>query len=120
SARGSCRLQEGSTESFRHLDIRPIAQVAALAHNRRMTTTAPTWTLCERMAKARRFAGITQIEMAEQLGVNPATINRWEKGTSRVTRADVIAWALTRRLPRLLLSGISGQPDGQSHHAQHH
>lgn len=58
-----------------------------------MTTTAPTWTLCERMAKARRFAGITQIEMAEQLGVNPATINRWEKGTSRVTRADVIAWA---------------------------
>lgn len=58
-----------------------------------MTTTAPTWTLCERMAKARRFAGITQIEMAEQLGVNPATINRWEKGASKVTRADVIAWA---------------------------
>jgi transcriptional regulator with XRE-family HTH domain len=45
------------------------------------------------MAKARRFAGITQTEMAEQLGVNPATINRWEKGASRVTRADVIAWA---------------------------
>jgi transcriptional regulator with XRE-family HTH domain len=45
------------------------------------------------MAKARRFAGITQTEMADQLGVNPATINRWEKGTSRVTRADVIAWA---------------------------
>jgi transcriptional regulator with XRE-family HTH domain len=57
------------------------------------------------MAKARRFAGITQTEMAEQLGVNPATINRWEKGTSRVTRADVIAWAFLTGVELVWLEG---------------
>lgn len=73
-----------------------------------MTTTTPTWALCERMAKARRFAGITQDDMAQQLGVNPATINRWEKGTTKAKRAEVIAWSVITGVELAWLEGEEG------------
>lgn len=42
----------------------------------------PTWTLGDRIAKARRHAGLEQIEMAEACGVSRALVSRWERDQS--------------------------------------
>lgn len=40
--------------------------------------TAPTWTFGDRLAKARRLAGLTQAELALRLGVSRKTLVAWE------------------------------------------
>ena len=39
-----------------------------------------------RMRELRKFAGLTQKEVAMELGVNKQTVNRWEVGVSRIKR----------------------------------
>lgn len=40
--------------------------------------TAPAWTFGDRLAKARRLAGLTQAELALRLGVSRKTLVAWE------------------------------------------
>jgi DNA-binding transcriptional regulator YiaG len=35
--------------------------------------------------RLRRRLGLTQVELAERLGVHPLTVSRWERGQVRVT-----------------------------------
>lgn len=42
-------------------------------------TSFPEWTLGDRLAKARRFAGLEQEDMAERFGKSRATISTWER-----------------------------------------
>lgn len=44
------------------------------------TTTIPTWTLADRLAKARDHAGVSQAEMADYLGMAQTTISKYEHG----------------------------------------
>ena len=46
--------------------------------------------------KARLIAGLTQVELAEKVGVSPVAVHRWESGLGlpRVKRLNGIADAL--------------------------
>lgn len=53
----------------------------------------PTWTLGDRLAKAREHAGIGVQQMAELLGVSRTTITNYEHGHTPAGRAVVLAYA---------------------------
>lgn len=43
------------------------------------------------LREARRAAGLTQLEVANTLGVEPVTVSRWERGENPPNRATLIA-----------------------------
>lgn len=47
--------------------------------------------------RARAMAGMTQVQLAERLGVAARTVQRWESGTTRMPRA---AWLLLKQAVR--------------------
>jgi transcriptional regulator with XRE-family HTH domain len=53
----------------------------------------PEWTVTDRLAKARRVAGLSQQDLAEHLDMNIRTINRYETGYP-TKRTVLLAWAL--------------------------
>lgn len=55
--------------------------------------TIPTWTLGDRLAKARHHVGLTVREMAFKLGVSKNTVSNWETGATRPRRYAIEAWA---------------------------
>jgi transcriptional regulator with XRE-family HTH domain len=59
----------------------------------------PTWTLGERLTKAREHAGVDIEEMAHRLGVSGRTIRNYENQAVRITRATIIAYATETRVP---------------------
>lgn len=72
-----------------------------------MTTTTPThgriptWTLGDRLRKARLDADITTSAMARALGVDRKTVCNYESERTRITRGNTLAWAL--------ITGVSSQ-----------
>jgi transcriptional regulator with XRE-family HTH domain len=52
----------------------------------------PTWTIGDRLRKARETAGVGVSEMADKLGVERQTIRRWERA-SVVRGQTVLAYA---------------------------
>lgn len=58
-----------------------------------MTALVPTWTLGDRLAKARKDAQLTTYEMAEKLGVTRATITNWENDHTHPRRYATDSWA---------------------------
>lgn len=51
----------------------------------------------EKLLQLRGSLGLTQVQMAERLGVSFASVNRWENGNSKPSR---LAWAKVERLLR--------------------
>lgn len=96
----------------------PIGLVTAKAfrYGRGMSTTeVPTWTLPERLAKAREFAHLDRFQMAERLGVTERTIRNWERGRIGPTRANVLAYSAVTHVPFVWLTGEwtpKGEPPG--------
>ena len=78
-------------------------------HNGHMTdvstTTTLTWTLGDRLRKARRFAGLTAVDMAEHLRLSANTISNWENDNTVPTRAAVLVWAARTGVPVAWLDG---------------
>ena len=83
------------------------------------TPVVPEWSFGERLAKARRHAGLTQEQMAELLGRKPSTIASWENETrqprrlmalvaewSRITGIDR-EWILGSRTGSVALAAVS-------------
>lgn len=64
-----------------------------------MAQAAVTWTMGERMEKARRAARISVGEMAARQGVAAKTINNWEKGRTHPKRAVLELWASATGFP---------------------
>ena len=54
-----------------------------------MATKYPAWSLGDRLRKAREQAGLKQEEMADILGVSPATISNWEKGQRHARGGEI-------------------------------
>ena len=77
------------------------------------TTIAPSWTLGDRLAKARHFAGMNQTELAEALGIGRASITRYEDDRHTPSRAVMIAWASVTNVPLAWLE--SGRTLGDDH-----
>jgi transcriptional regulator with XRE-family HTH domain len=48
---------------------------------------------------------LTQLQLAERLGVRANTVARWERGELRIT-------AITARLVQLLFGGVGGREKG--------
>lgn len=58
-----------------------------------MGRTLP-YTLCRRLIATRREARLSQLDLADRLGVDRSTVVRWESGRIAPKRKDVTAWAL--------------------------
>lgn len=71
----------------------------------------PEWTQADRLAKARRFAGLSQQELADRLDLGARTINRYEAGEI-AKRTVVLSWAMACGVSaEWLLNGERGEPD---------
>ncbi|MEL6641464.1 MAG: helix-turn-helix domain-containing protein [Pseudomonadota bacterium] len=84
-----------------------------------MTDTPENWyhedaaTLGDRLAAAREAAGLSQSQLATQLGVKPETLEAWENDWKepRANRLQMLTGLLGVSL-RWLLSGVGDGPDG--------
>lgn len=56
-------------------------------------TITPTWTLGDRLRKARELTGMDQAEFAEAVGISRNTVNNYEKGHTRPRLLELRAWA---------------------------
>ena len=69
-------------------------------------TQIPTWTLGDRLQKARSLTGLNRIDFARRLGIGEASVKRYE--LDHITPPDVIVygWAVTCEVdPTWLLTG---------------
>ena len=58
-----------------------------------------TLTFGERLAKARRLAGMTQTQMAVRLGIGRRSLVRYEDDTMTPNQAICIAWSVVTDVP---------------------
>lgn len=58
-----------------------------------VTGARPAWRLQDRLRRAREEAGLNQTQLAQEIGVNPATVSRYESGSLDVPLSILIAWA---------------------------
>lgn len=65
------------------------------------------WTLGDRMAKARRHAGLEQSDLADALGVSRPLVSKWEHDLREPTAKQVLRWAEVTAVPAAWLLGIS-------------
>jgi transcriptional regulator with XRE-family HTH domain len=70
-----------------------------------MAVAVPTFTLGDRLAKARSLAGISAQEMANQLGVSRNTISNYENDRTTPPRSVVILYAELCDVPEWWLLG---------------
>lgn len=76
------------------------------------TPVIPTFTLLDRMSKARDVAGLSQDELAHRLGLSLSTVRRLEKGITPAKRIDLLGWATACGVdPAWLLKGEGGSSD---------
>jgi transcriptional regulator with XRE-family HTH domain len=52
-----------------------------------------TWTLAERLKKARQLAGMEQAQLAEAVGVSRVSISNYELGKTEPTVTTFVLWA---------------------------
>lgn len=67
--------------------------------------TRPTWTLSDRLRKAREDAGLDQEQLASASGLSRATISAAENGHRVPSRASLAMWALATGVSRSWLAG---------------
>ena len=74
----------------------------------------PTWTLADRLRKARDVLGVDQAEMAHRLGVHTRTVARYEQGVMTPKRATLLGWAVACGVDPAWLEGTSADDDGEA------
>lgn len=72
------------------------------------------WTLGDRLRKAREYAGLTQKELGETLGVARDSVRRWEGDKSVPHRPVLRMWAMRCGVLYEWLTGADGPHDGQN------
>ncbi len=55
----------------------------------------PSWTLADRLRKARENAALSQQELAEATGISRRSISAYEGGSGDPKRPALLAWSLT-------------------------
>lgn len=63
------------------------------------TTTPIHWSLGDRLAKARKVAGLEQSEIASVLGVSRALVSQWENDKAEPRLSQVAAFAEMTKQP---------------------
>lgn len=64
-----------------------------------MSDTTPAFTLGDRLAKARKHAGIGSQEMADRLGVGRSSISNYEAGRTAPPLHVVLDWSKETDVP---------------------
>jgi len=77
-----------------------------------LTGVRPGFHKGDRLRKAREFAGLEQVELAQRIDVHRGTIARYESGDVRVKLPVVIAWAMATGVDANWL--LNGDDDGDS------
>ncbi len=54
----------------------------------------PSWTQGDLLRKSREFAGLSQDELAEAIGLSPGTIGSYDSDARPAKRAGILAWAI--------------------------
>ncbi len=71
----------------------------------------PTFTLADRLRKARELTGLEQREFADQLGISRTSVSNAETGTTRPIKVTLKAWALRSGVDyEWLTTGAAGDP----------
>lgn len=70
------------------------------------STETPTWTLGDRLGKAREHAGLSRADMAARLGVSERTIRNYENETVNVSRLVALAYSAETDVPVEWLMGV--------------
>jgi transcriptional regulator with XRE-family HTH domain len=77
-----------------------------MSSNERATSGAvPSWSLADRLRKAREHAGLSQEELAEATGISRRTVSAYEQGHA-VKIPFLIAWALACNVDLAWLVGV--------------
>lgn len=71
----------------------------------------PTWTLGDRLRKARESAGYEQLAFAEATGIARATISAAERGHRRPIKSNLRVWAMATGVPLTWLETGEGPSD---------
>lgn len=61
--------------------------------------SVPSWSVGDRLRKAREAAGLEQRELAERAGISRATISNAERGIGNPNLATLQAWADATGVP---------------------
>jgi len=75
----------------------------------------PTWTLGDRLRKAREAAGLHQSDMAPHFGRGRSTIAGWENDQHRPGKLEVEKWAEVTGAPLWWLQGFDGDTASVTH-----
>lgn len=71
------------------------ACILALMTTLRAAGTVPSWTTGDRLRKAREFAGLSQEQLAEAMGISRRTVSTYEGDAgATVKRPTLLAWAM--------------------------
>lgn len=73
----------------------------------------PEWTLGDRLAKARRHAGVSRAAMAAYLGISPSAISTYEVDTREPKLQTLRLWAVRTGVPLPWLVDGDLPPAGQ-------
>jgi transcriptional regulator with XRE-family HTH domain len=68
----------------------------------------PTWTLADRLRKAREHAGLKQSELAGRIGIARSSVVNYEAGRYVPSRPVVLSWALCAGVD---YKWLAGNPD---------
>lgn len=72
----------------------------------------PMWTLADRLRKAREFAGLTQGELADEVGISRRSVSTYESGAQTPNRPVVLSWAMRCNVRMEWLVGDDGPKPG--------
>jgi transcriptional regulator with XRE-family HTH domain len=64
-----------------------------------ITGAIPTWTLSDRLRKAREHGRLQQVQLAAITGISERSIQNYEAGRTTPRRPQLIAWALATGVP---------------------
>jgi transcriptional regulator with XRE-family HTH domain len=76
--------------------------------------TVPEWTVHDRLRKAREFAGLSQSELGEDVGISRRSISAYENGAATPNRPVLLSWALRCGVPLRWLNGGEWAPRGSN------
>ena len=69
----------------------------------------PSFTLADRLRKARELTGLEQLEFADEIGISRASVSNAERGVTRPIKVTLKAWALRSGVDfAWLTTGIAG------------
>ena len=79
----------------------------------------PTWSVQDRVIKAREIAGFSQAELARELGTSLSTVRRIEKGEKPANRMELLGWAVACGVdPEWIINGGDSGADTAPVHLQ--